>query len=231
MKRTLISLALTFAMLFTIGSHVIAQETSQTAELEGIAATQTGELTSLELEVESSLMGELNPYRDGDVPAGLSAVDAITPPVSALVLCMLELGLDYDQSDDSFYWSGLYYMLSLYGQMDSRAQFTDDTLILPPEAVADYAAALFAEFDGLPALPESMAERIQLIDGEYHLARGDAGQLTCEITSTVSQTDGTVLAYGDMVSAVDGSAVCTFTVKLQPNDSMFGYAICDAVVK
>ncbi len=226
MKRTIISTALILAMLLTIGGHAIAQETSQ---LE-IATTQT-ELATLSTQVEAPLTDELNGYRDGDVPAGLSAVDAITPPVSALVLCMLEMGLDYDQSDDSFYWSGLYYMLSLYGQMDSRAQFTDDTLILPAEAVADYAAALYAEFDGLPALPDEMAERIVLVDGEYYLARGDAGQLTCDITSTASQADGTVLASGSMVSAVDGSAVCTFTVKLQPNNSMFGYAISDAVVK
>lgn len=225
MKRTIISTALIFAMLLTIGGHAIAQETSQ------LEITTQTEITTLSAQVEAPLTDELNGYRDGDVPAGLSAVDAITPPVSALVLCMLELGLDYDQSDDSFYWSGLYYMLSLYGQMDSRAQLTDDTLILPPEAVADYAAALFADFNGLPALPTELAERISLVDGEYHLARGDAGQLTCEITSTVSQADGTVLAYGDMVSTVDGSVVSTFTVKLQPNDSMFGYAICDAVVK
>ncbi len=226
MKRTIISIALVLSVLFAIGSHVVAQETASTDDQAVTQTAQTAQLTTQIAEEDA-----LTTYRDGDVPAGLAVVDCITPPVSALVLCMLELDLDYDQQDDSFYWSGLYYMLSLYGQMDSRAQLTDDTLILPAETVADYAAALFADFSGLPTLPDELAERIQLIDGEYHLARGDAGQLTCDITSTTSQTDGSVLASGSMISAVDGSTVCTFTVKLQPNDSMFGYAICDAIIK
>ena len=44
-------------------------------------------------------------------------------------------------------------MLSLYGQMDARAELTDDMLILPAETAADYASALFPDFQGLPPLP------------------------------------------------------------------------------
>ena len=92
----------------------------------------------------------------GDVPAQSGTMDAMVAPVNALVMCMVEQGLAYNDQDDVFLWNSLYYMLSLCGQMDERAELTDDMLILPAETVADYAGALFSNFDGLPALPREM---------------------------------------------------------------------------
>ena len=57
----------------------------------------------------------------GNVPAQTNAAQAMTPAVHALVLAMTENHLDYDPSDSEFLWTSLYYMLSLYGQMDERA--------------------------------------------------------------------------------------------------------------
>lgn len=58
-------------------------------------------------------------------------MDAMVAPVNALVMCMVEQGLAYNDQDDVFLWNSLYYMLSLCGQMDERAELTDDMLILP----------------------------------------------------------------------------------------------------
>ena len=96
----------------------------------------------------------------GDVPAQSGTMDAMVAPVNALVMCMVEQGLAYNDQDDVFLWNSLYYMLSLCGQMDERAELTDDMLILPAETVADYAGALFSNFDGLPALPREMNGRV-----------------------------------------------------------------------
>lgn len=89
---------------------------------------------------------------------------------------MVEQGLAYNDQDDVFLWNSLYYMLSLCGQMDERAELTDDMLILPAETVADYAGALFSNFDGLPARP-GVNGRVSYELAERHLpsARGDAG--------------------------------------------------------
>lgn len=213
MKKTLISLTLTLAMLISIGSYVTAQESP----------------SENPVEVTTVVDQELNDYRDGDVPAQSSTLDGITPPITALVMCMVEQGLTYDESDETFYWNSLYYMLSLYGQMDSRAQLTDDTLILPAEAVADYAAALFTDFNGLPQLPQSMEGFITYSDGEYFLARGDAGLATIQMDSTQVLADGSTLVSGSFVYG-EGEVVCTFLAKLHSNDSMFGYAIDDVVI-
>lgn len=104
-------------------------------------------------------------------------MDAMVAPVNALVMCMVEQGLAYNDQDDVFLWNSLYYMLSLCGQMDERAELTDDMLILPAETVADYAGALFSNFDGLPALPREMNGRVSYDwqNDTFRLARGDAG--------------------------------------------------------
>ena len=61
----------------------------------------------------------------GDVPAQSGTMDAMVAPVNALVMCMVEQGLAYNDQDDVFLWNSLYYMLSLCGQMDERAELTD----------------------------------------------------------------------------------------------------------
>lgn len=101
-------------------------------------------------------------------------MDAMVAPVNALVMCMVEQGLAYNDQDDVFLWNSLYYMLSLCGQMDERAELTDDMLILPAETVADYAGALFSNFDGLPALPREMNGRVSYDwqNDTFRLARG-----------------------------------------------------------
>ena len=73
----------------------------------------------------------------GNIPAQADAAQTMYPAVHSLVLAMTENDLEYAPEDSEFLWTSLYYMLSLYGQMDERAEFTDDTLILPSEMVRD----------------------------------------------------------------------------------------------
>ena len=109
----------------------------------------------------------------GDVPAQSGTMDAMVAPVNALVMCMVEQGLAYNDQDDVFLWNSLYYMLSLCGQMDERAELTDDTLILPSEVVQDYAAALYPDVATLPEIPAPISERIsyRAADVTYLLSR------------------------------------------------------------
>lgn len=163
----------------------------------------------------------------GSVPAQSAAMEGMIPPVNALVLCMLEHGLSYDEDSELFLWNSVYYMISLYGQMDSRAELTDDELILPAETVEDYAAALFTNYRGLPQLPEGMKDRVTYDPNAdtYHLARGDAGLSEIVLTDAHNQADGSVFVSGAMVALEDGSEMCSFTAELTANNSMFGYSI------
>ena len=80
----------------------------------------------------------------GSVPAEAEWTEGIRLPVHALVLSMWEHDLAYDIGSAPFVWNALYYALSLYGEMDDRAQRTEEALLLPSEAVNDFARALFS---------------------------------------------------------------------------------------
>ena len=96
----------------------------------------------------------------GVASAQSDAAQSMYPAIHALVMAMTENHLDYDPEDPEFLWTSLYYMLSLYGQMDERAELTDDTLILPGEVVQDYASALYPDVSTLREIPSPISERI-----------------------------------------------------------------------
>ena len=206
MKRTLISLALTAALLCTLGGWAYAagdKDLRTSAPAEG--------------------------YMPGDVPAESTAMDAMVPPINALVLCMLEQDLVYDEDSDVFLWNSLYYMVSLYGQMDTRAELTDDTLILPSETMRDYAAALFTNYAGLPALPAHLKDRVRYDAAQdcYYLARGDAGLSETRVDQANRLPGGLLQVSGALIALEDESELCRFHAVLSANDSMFGYSISD----
>ena len=163
----------------------------------------------------------------GTVPAQSYDMEGMVPPVNALVLCMLERGLAYDESSDVFLWNSLYYMISLYGQMDSRAELTDATMILPSETVCDYAAALFTNYSGLPHLPAELQEWVTYDEASdcYILSRGDAGLSETVIETVTPLDDGKTEVTGVLVALEDNSILCRFTATLTANNSMFGYSI------
>ena len=163
----------------------------------------------------------------GNIPAQADAAQTMYPAVHSLVLAMTENDLEYAPEDSEFLWTSLYYMLSLCGQMDERAELTDDMLILPAETVADYAGALFSNFDGLPALPREMNGRVSYDwqNDTFRLARGDAGLTETRLGEITELGGGRVQVAGALVSLEDESVLCSFTVDLVRNNSMFGYAI------
>ena len=137
--------------------------------------------------------------------------------------------LDYDPEDPEFLWTSLYYMLSLYGEMDERSELTDDTLILPSEVVQDYAAALYPDVATLPEIPAPISERIsyRASDGAYRLARGDEGLSQVTVEPPIYLSSGAVVMNGALESLEDGSALRKFQVTLAARDCMFGYIITD----
>ena len=203
MKKKLISVLMIVVMLFSLGGLAYADNVKDLRSRDGVE------------------------FIPGTVPAESAAMDGMIPPVNALVLSMLEHDLAYDESSDVFLWNSVYYMISLYGQMDSRAELTDDQLILPSETVADYAAALFSNYSGLPALPEQMKDRVtyNAANDTYSLARGDAGLSETQILQMTRLGNGAVEVFGAVISLADESTMCTFTATLHVNNSMFGYSI------
>lgn len=183
-------------------------------------------------EQEPALSGFVYSFVPGTVPAQTDLSQSMAPAIHALVLTMVENDLAYDGESDLFFWTGMYYMLSLYGQRDDRARLTDDMLILPSETVRDYAAALFPHRQELPELPGALQDRItyRADDDTYSLARGDEGLAEIRLASSQPRGDGVREIAGELIYLEDESPLASFRVELVPQGGMLGYAISDLVL-
>lgn len=159
-------------------------------------------------------------------------VGAVYAPIDALAFAMLENEQTYQINDSTFFWTGLYYMLSFYGQMDSRAEQTDEKLILLSEIVHDYANSLYFGFEALPALPDELSAFITYdLDSDcFILQRGDIAQSELFIDYFQVDAQGDAVARGFIKSPVNGKVMCTFEATLFADDSMFEFTIGNMVL-
>lgn len=168
----------------------------------------------------------------GQACAESAATDGIRLPLHALTLAMVENDLAYDAASDEFVWLALSYTLSMYGQTDLRAQYTDEALVLPSECAEDFFHALFARRAHLPPIPASMSGRIAYdpAGDEYRLALGDFGLSEIVLSLPCPVSDGIWALDGLLRHPEDGATLCRFTVTLAENESMFGCSVMDMAI-
>ncbi len=174
---------------------------------------------------EASAAGQS--YLPGDVPAETDAEESMTPALHALVLAMLNHDADtFDFADDTLAWEGLYNMLSLYGQMDTRSIPEDGRLLMPEETVRDYAAALAVDPELLDSPPSAIWDRLNYdnVSRCYTMVCGEDGLAQVRVDSLTPTPQGCVLT-GALVYQVDGRTLAKFQADLHTADSMFGYQI------
>lgn len=176
---------------------------------------------------EASLPGQSQDYIPGDLPAQTGAEESMGPVLHAMLLAMLNHdGKDFDLSDSELGWEGLYNMLSLYGQLDSRCDEKNGELFLPEETVRDYAAALDADLEALGDLPAGLRDRMNYdnVSRCYLLVCGEDDQV--QVRTDSLRTEGTALVLsGALVDEVEGEDLVRFRAVLRPRDNMFGYAV------
>ena len=169
---------------------------------------------------------EVSEYVPGSVPAGSGMAESMVPALHGMVLAMLNQDVsDFDPAGRELAWESLYNMLSLYGQMDSRALPEDGTLTLPGETVADYSAALGLSLEELGVCPGSLSDRLHREGESYILACGSDDLAQLRLSEVQSGEDGGFRLTGTLVYLVDGSELARFQAELQPQDTMFGCAV------
>lgn len=190
--------------------------------LAGVAQAQTPEA-----DLPQGAAAEEMEFIHGDVPAETDALDSMTPAIHGAVLAMLHHEqTEFLSSDPVTGWEALYNMLSLYGQMDDRADHTDEELFLPVETVMDFSTALAPGFDALGALPVDLSDRMvydAASDG-YRLICGSDSLAQVNVETSRASAKGLVLT-GSLVYLVDGSGLAHFQAVLVPADNLFGYTI------
>ncbi len=175
----------------------------------------------------ASLPVQTQDYLPGDLPAQTGAVESMSPVLHAMLLAMLNQERDsFDLGDSALAWEGLYNMLSLYGQLDSRCDEKNGELFLPEETVRDYAAALDAGIEALGELPAGLRDRMNYdnVSRCYVLICGEDDQV--QVRADSIQREGAALVLsGSLVDEVEGEALVEFQAVLRPRDNMFGYAV------
>lgn len=166
-------------------------------------------------------------YLPGDVPAETDAAESMSPAFHALVLAMLNHDVTrFNFEDTALTWEGLYNMLSLYGQLDSRSVTENGELLMPEETVLDYAAALALSFDGLGDPPSAIRDRLNYdnVSRSYVVVCGEDNLAQVRVDRLASSAGGYTLT-GSLVYQVDGRILARFQAGLQPCDNMFGYTV------
>jgi len=116
----------------------------------------------------------------------------MTEPIDSLVRCMLENNKAYNPTDPEFFWSGLYYFLGEYGSEHPLVSQTEDARLKVPRKVAqEYAIALFANYEDLLPLPETLSESITYDEGwdSYLFELGDRGQTETVLSDYIESED------------------------------------------
>lgn len=167
-------------------------------------------------------------YLPGDLPAQTGAVESMSPVLHAMLLAMLNQERDsFDFGDGALAWEGLYNMLSIYGQLDSRCNEKNGELFLPEETVRDFAAALNADFEALGELPAGLRDRMNYdnVSRCYLLVCGEDDQVQIR-TGSLGTEGNTLVLSGALVDEVEGGTLVRFRAVLRPQDNMFGYCVC-----
>lgn len=183
--------------------------------------------TALAGHAEAPAPGEVREFLPGSVPAETGPAESMSPALHALVLaCLDQEAARFDLDDRDLAWEGLYIMLSLYGQMDSRSVTEEGELFLPEETVQDYAAALDLDLEELGELPAAIRDRLDYDSASrcFVVVCGSDDLARIQVDSAPAPGGGLSLA-GALVYEAEDRILARFQAELQPRDNMFGYAI------
>lgn len=167
-------------------------------------------------------------YIPGSVPAQTD-LSSMLPAMHAVLLAMDNQGVtSFAADNESLSWEMLYNMLSMYGQMDDRAYYDGEMLVLPSETVMDYSAALFELPPAAETLPAELADRITydaMLD-EYRLYCG-SDDLSQVVIDATANSVGSVELSGRLVYLAADETLCSFTASLTVCDNLFGYTLTE----
>lgn len=201
MKKLLTTLLLTIAMLLSFGTNALADEVSPAPAEDPV-------------------------YISGTAPAQTD-VSSMIPALHGVLLAMDNQGVtSFAADNDVFSWEMLYNLLSMYGQMDARAWFEDDVLVLPGEAVADYSAAILPAPISPETLPEDLADRMRY-DAEFdeYLLYCGSDDLSQVVIDDLIENGSRISLSGRLVYLAEDETLCSFIAELSLRDNMFGYSL------
>lgn len=174
---------------------------------------------------------ETSSLLSGHVPATSTRTEAIAPAIHATLLAMEHQDVtSFDASNAALVWEALYNTLSMYGQLDERAEVLRDTLTVPSESVADV-SALFGACLSSETLPTALQDRMtyNLDADQYQLVYGN-DELADVVFTHCETEDGITSVTGSLIYVVDQSSLADFSASIVDSDTLFGYTISELLL-
>lgn len=163
----------------------------------------------------------------------LAEIEKMTAPMDSLFMCMKENNMKYEPLNAEFFWKALQYTIGNYGYKHPLAQIKENEIILSKQAVQEYAAGLFAQYDDLLKLPKQLTN-IQYDEGlnAYHFMLGDRGMSAFEMTDKIQNEDGSFDIKARLYDVTNEETLCEGNFHLVKNiyadaitEPMFYYSI------
>lgn len=149
-------------------------------------------------------------------------IGAMLPAFDSIMRAMPSEEAEYNPRDPEFFWETLYLMAVNWGFGHPLAVMDDDAyeLVLPRMSVQEMATALFADYDDLLPVPESMSESVMYDESldAYRFPLSDAGDTFAEIEVVITGDDGPIVVLVRMKSASEGDEILQrMRFELAPN--------------
>lgn len=155
----------------------------------------------------------------------------------ALIMALTETGQPYDAEDSKAFWTELPYLIGEDGNLSSKAtKDHDGNLVLPSDAVKEFAAAMFASFkakDDLPEIPDS--DFMMVYDKQedtYTLKPGDFGDTETKVVRCKDEGDDVYTVTVDFISTEDQSILSSWEIvmtktRYQDGEGLYHYQVAD----
>jgi hypothetical protein len=141
-----------------------------------------------------------------DISKVKTDIEAMMPILDSIVGTM-GIGEDsaYTPNDDAFCWYVLYLMGVNWGATHPLVEQTDECVIVPRQAMREFASAAFLDHNDLPAVPDDMAQSVQYDEGldAYRLAYSDRGNTETRMGALDVAADGTVTVNVELYEIPD----------------------------
>lgn len=222
------------------------KNTSSTTTIESSTEESTSkEEASSSSEKETS---EKNTQSETTTAPGNTSATAISLPADAnsmvlsahaLALCESETGLTYS-SDNNYFWNATAYLLAGYGIQSAAADVDDEGILsLKSSIVKEFAASLFASYDGnnapLPDIPaDTTIISYDSASDCYKVAMGGFSSTVPEFSDCYDNNDGTISFNVDLkVADTDGELIDTWKITIKPTTysgsghPLFNYSVVD----
>jgi len=135
--------------------------------------------------------------------AGDDTIKKMLPAFGSLIYAMYDMNAAYDPRDPDFFWTAIFNMAANWESLNPIAEVTEWTsFTLPVQTVREMASALFADYEGLPDVPESVSELVSYDEplGVYRFPLFYVGCMYTKIDASMNASDGCVFVTAILMS-------------------------------